>query len=627
MNNTANDLDSLRDDILSAAHTMLEAVQGGAANDDFHEARYRLYDIATRDIKPETFMSLVNDPEIQAVAKRIFPVSCQAGVVEECTIARELLLNPNLTFGHIYRNYYGEIYKVLMEDEMSFLQAQPCIDMQKERVAYIGGGALPIPAILLAQHTGCHVTIVDPHPESCELARDLIKRISMDHLIDVAQEFGETYDYSNDTLIFIANWIVSKNEILGRLSEYTNLKYCIFRTAAEQSLSFIINDLIELSDVYDLGFGLEHRTKKRPDVSLESLILSLPGAHEEITDDEAQINARKQMPEVGEDDVTFCAMMHEQNKRTTRVIDSMTDLIGNTPMLRLDPAKTGLKNIEVYAKLEHMNPFGSIKDRTAWAMLKPHIANIKDKGKSVLELSSGNAARGLQAVAAIHGVQLETVSNRIRVKEMMNALIMQGAKISPITEVDPSDAYSALHFVDDKATAEKEEYYYTDQYRNPANDGTHYSQTGREILEDIGAVDYFFGSVGTAGSSVGISRRLKEANADLDITGVISEKEDYIPGLRHKDEIFEIGPFDEKLYSRIEAVTTLEAIDGMIELSRDYGVMAGPSSGATYMAAIKHLREIDATLDQPVQAVFIVCDRMEMYFSWIAERRPDLFGG
>lgn len=599
----SDSIEILRQDILNSARIMLTASNQTAANDDFHKARYRLYDIATREVTEDVYQTLFEDPEIQAIVNQVFPVSCEAGIEEECKIAEELLKNPNLTFGHIYRNYYGDIYKVLMEDEMRFLEKMPEIDMQFEKVAYIGGGAMPIPAILLAQHTGCHVTIIDPHPRSCDLARQLIKRISMDHLVEVVQAFGETYDYSAETLIFTANWIPSKHDIFAHLNQFSNIKYCIFRTAAEQSLSFIINDKVSLCDICDFGFNLEHQTTKRPDVSLESLIFSVEAT-----------------------DTADCYVVPEAIKTNQgRLVQSMTDLIGNTPILRLDPEKTGLKHIEVYAKLESMNPFGSIKDRTAWAMLKPHMKDIREKGKSVLELSSGNAARGLQAVASIYGSQLETVSNRIRVQEMRQALQMQGAKISPITEVDPSDAYSALHYVDDKASQSKDDYYYTDQYRNPANDGTHYSHTGREIIEDVGPVDFFFGSVGTAGSTVGISRRLKEVNEKLDITGVISEKDDYIPGLRHKDEIFDVGAFDEELYTRIEAISTLDAIQGMVDLSRDYGVMAGPSSGATYFAALEHLRSIDSEMTKPAKAVFVVCDRMEMYFSWIAERRPDLF--
>lgn len=332
-------------------------------------------------------------------------------------------------------------------------------------------------------------------------------------------------------------------------------------------------------------------------------------------------------PDKGYDNVTALRKPLPVDRTLTRkVVDCMSELIGNTPMLRLDPKKTGLKNIELYAKLDHLNPFGSIKDRTAKGMLSPHLETIKQNGQSILELSSGNAARGLQAIASIHGIQLETVSNRIRVEEMRDMLSLQGAKISPMPEgVDSSDAYAALHAVDDIARDQSQAYFYTNQYRNPNNDGTHYATTGQEILDDLGHVDYFIGSIGTAGSSVGISSKLKEGNPELDITGVISEKDDYVPGIRHKDEIFNVGPYKENLYHRLVDIDVQEAIDGILGLVRDYGVMAGPSSGATYMAALKYLRSIDDLQTAPKTATFIVCDRVEMYFSWIKARRPEIF--
>lgn len=315
-----------------------------------------------------------------------------------------------------------------------------------------------------------------------------------------------------------------------------------------------------------------------------------------------------------------------QNEPVRRIVGHMADLIGNTPLLRMDPVKTGLKNIELYAKLEHLNPFGSIKDRTAQGMIGPYLEDISKDGREILELSSGNAARGLQALASIAGIGMETVSSRIRVTEMRKALQLQGARITPIDHlVDPTDAYSALKIVDAKAKRENQQYFYTDQYRNPNNDGTHYETTGREIAEDMGSVDYFIGSVGTAGSTMGISKRLLETNCDLDITGVISEKDDFVPGIRHKDEIFDVGPFDEHRYNRLIDITAQESIDGILSLVRDYGVMAGPSSGATYVAAMRHLKQVDDTLLSPKKAVFVVCDRVEMYFSWIEERRPELF--
>ncbi len=598
-----SDIEFIKNEIFKFGHQIISTKDLSPENDNFHQARYKLYDLAKIEVTADILENIRNDQKLQNLIKQIFPISCEAGIHEECFIAEQLLKKDNLTFGHIFRNYHGEIYEALMNDELKFLESQENISMSDEHITYIGGGALPIPAMLLAQKTGCKITIIDPHTPSCIVSQNLIKRIGLDHLITIVAASGQSYDYTNTSLVFTANWIPDKAGIFSRLTEFNNLKYVIFRSAAEDSLSFIINDFVNICDVCDKGLNLVYKTKKREDISLISLILN------------------KQIEEEPCVHKAPCPKF-----RTPRIINEMTDLIGNTPMLRLDPNKTGLKHIDLYAKLEHLNPFGSIKDRTAWGMLKPHINDLKEKKKSILELSSGNAARGLQAIASINGLQLETVSNRIRVHEMRDMLQLQGAKVTPMAEdLDSSDAYAALKAVDIRAEKDKDHFFYTDQYRNPNNDGTHYSHTGQEIIEDLGSVDYFIGSVGTAGSTMGISRRLKEQNFDLDITGVISEKDDYVPGLRHKDEIFDIGPFKENYYSRLIDIDVQNAIDGILELTRDYGVMAGPSSGATYVAAIRHLREVDKTLSSKKTAVFVVCDRAEMYFSWIKVRRPDLF--
>ena len=94
------------------------------------------------------------------------------------------------------------------------------------------------------------------------------------------------------------------------------------------------------------------------------------------------------------------------------IVDKMTDLIGNTPMLKIDSAVTGLKNIDLYAKLEMMNPFGSVKDRTAWGMIKDDLEHIKSHNMTIYENSSGNTAKSLQAIAGMHGVKFRLVDRK-----------------------------------------------------------------------------------------------------------------------------------------------------------------------------------------------------------------------
>lgn len=520
---------------------------------------------------------------------------------EEYARALLLLGEDNLTFGKIYRSHKGEAQEFLMLDELKWLSSEGGIEMSGQHVAYMADGGVPVAAMLLAQHSGCKVTVIDSAPETAALSQELVRRVGLSHLVDVLRQPAQDVDYSPYTLIWASGNVGAKKPAFNRVLEFSNVQYVVIRAELPENRNFVVNEIVDECKACDCGFKVVHQTPQRLTSNLVSVVMYHAPCHP---------NANKTAVE----------------PVRRRVVDSMVDLVGNTPMLRLDPEKTGLKNIELYAKLEHLNPFGSIKDRTAKAMIAPHIREIAAQNRQILELSSGNAARGLQAIAAIHGTSLETVSNRIRIPEMHKILELQGAKITPIDDKGGTlDALGALKTVDQKATVESDRYFYTDQYRNPANDGTHCATTGREIIEDIGPVDFMIGSVGTAGSTMGLARALRQANEDIDVIGVVSDGVDYIPGIRFKGEIFNVGSFDEKSYRAIQDVSVDEAIDGVIDLMRLYGVMAGPSSGATYHAALKHLRAVDATLTAPKKAVFVVCDRVELYLSWLESRRPELF--
>lgn len=110
------------------------------------------------------------------------------------------------------------------------------------------------------------------------------------------------------------------------------------------------------------------------------------------------------------------------------------------------------------------------------------------------------------------------------------------------------------------------------------------------------------------------------------MVGLVAEKSDFIPGIRNIDEVQEVGIFDPDTYGTIEKVSSDEAIDGMLQLIRRCGILAGPTGGAAYFGAVRHLREIGPRLTEPATAVFLVCDRVESYLSYIRKRRPELLG-
>ena len=108
--------------------------------------------------------------------------------------------------------------------------------------------------------------------------------------------------------------------------------------------------------------------------------------------------------------------------------------------------------------------------------------------------------------------------------------------------------------------------------------------------------------------------------------GVISTKDDFIPGIRNVDETFEVGIYKKELYDSVEVVNSLDSLDAMRMLIQRSGILAGPTSGASYEGTLQYLRNIDSQLTERKTAVFIVCDRFEWYISYIEKRKPEWFG-
>jgi Cysteine synthase len=312
------------------------------------------------------------------------------------------------------------------------------------------------------------------------------------------------------------------------------------------------------------------------------------------------------------------------------LVDKVTDLVGNTPLLRLDPALHGLKNVELYAKLELLNPFGSVKDKSAWTVLKDDIEEIAAQGKTVIESSSGNMAKAMQMLCSMYNVPFKIVTNRIKVPEVKQILQLVGAEVDELPGLsecpDPTDPNDPITFIEQIMAAEPGKYFHTSQYTNTRNIDAHYNLTGKEILKDLESVDFFVGGLGTTGSTRGAGSYLKEHNPDLKNIGVIASKGNLLPGIRNVDEMYEVGLFRRDFYDEIVEVDTDESIDAMLMLIRKAGVLAGPTGGGSLAAALKYLRTIDGELTRKHHCVFIVCDRVEWYLSYLQKHRPQIFG-
>lgn len=313
------------------------------------------------------------------------------------------------------------------------------------------------------------------------------------------------------------------------------------------------------------------------------------------------------------------------------IYSSITELIGKTPLLLINPKVHGLKNIDVYAKLEYYNPFGSVKDRVAFSMLEPILDDVAQGKKTVVEASSGNTAKALAVLCGIHETNFLTVTNRIKQPEVRMILQTLGAAVQELPGMsdcpDPLDPNDFTTVAANLAKADPDSYIYTDQYFNPRNIEAHYKTTGKEIADDLKKVDFYFGFLGTCGSSMGVGSYLKDHNFGTQVYGVVADPGHHVPGGRNMNELWEVGFFKKDFFTEIVSGTSHEAVDGMLELNRKVGMLCGPTSGLCYAAMIKKLRTIDADWKSSERGttVFIACDRMEPYMSYVQKFKPEIF--
>lgn len=313
------------------------------------------------------------------------------------------------------------------------------------------------------------------------------------------------------------------------------------------------------------------------------------------------------------------------------IYTDITQLIGNTPLLEISESVHGVPGLTLYAKLELFNPFGSVKDRSVWGMLHDDLPDIANKGQTIVEMSSGNTAKAAQILASTRGIPFKTITNRIKVREVKEVLQVLGAEIEELPGSsdchDPNDPNDPLVYIQREIQQHPGKRYFMSQYNNEKNITAHYETTGTEIAYDLKKVDYYFAGLGTTGSSRGPATKIRETSPVLQTIGVVAEPSDYIPGIRTKDELLEVGLLRPDFYSEIIAVASSEAVDGAVELARTSGVLGGPTSGAVFAALKQYFAHNPIPPGQNKTAVFIVCDRIESYLSYIKDRRPELFGG
>ena len=275
------------------------------------------------------------------------------------------------------------------------------------------------------------------------------------------------------------------------------------------------------------------------------------------------------------------------------VFSSITDLIGNTPMVdvsRLSPNP----DVRILAKLEGQNPAGSIKDRIAWNMVREAEADgTLSPGRTIIEPSSGNTGIALSMIARTRGYPIKIVMPENVSVERRQALEVWGAEII----VTPGEEGSNGAVARARALADEHpEWAFLYQYANEANPRAHYETTGPEIWRDCPEITHFVAGLGTTGTLMGVGRFLKERNPDIKIVAVEPPLGERVEGLRNLDEGY-IPPVYEKwggpdLLDRKRIVRPRESIEWTRRLA-DVGVFSGISGGAALAGAVKVAGEIE----------------------------------
>ena len=281
--------------------------------------------------------------------------------------------------------------------------------------------------------------------------------------------------------------------------------------------------------------------------------------------------------------------------------------IGNTPLLRLSSIDS---EVPIFAKAEHLNPGGSVKDRAALSMILEgeRSGNLKP-GMTILDATSGNTGIAYAMIGASRGYPVKVCLPRNASKQRKQILRHYGVEI---VETDPmllTDG--AQHVAREIFAGDPEKYFYPDQYNNDANWLAHYETTASEIWEQTaGRVTHFITGLGTSGTFVGVVRRLRELNPALQAFAVQPESPLHgLEGLKHMATALTPGIFDPSLVSDTLEVSTEDALLMTSRLAREQGIFVGPSSGANVIAA----RRLAASLRPPAVVVTVLCDGGERY--------------
>lgn len=299
------------------------------------------------------------------------------------------------------------------------------------------------------------------------------------------------------------------------------------------------------------------------------------------------------------------------------IADSVLEIIGQTPLIRLNrvvPAGAGT----VLAKMENLNPGGSVKDRIALSMVEAaEAAGVLQPGGTIVEPTSGNTGIGLALVAAVKGYRLILTMPEDMSLERRRLLERFGVELvlTPAIEGMTGAVFAAVEIM-----KEHPDYFMPQQFENPSNPEVHHRTTGREIIDaTAGKVDAFVAGVGTGGTITGVGHALREElGAGVEIIAVEPARSPVLSGgragmhgIQGIGASFVPGILDQLVYSEVMRIEDRDAMAMARRLAREEGLLVGISAGANVFAAAK----VAARLGPGKTVVTILCDTGERYLT------------
>jgi S-sulfo-L-cysteine synthase (O-acetyl-L-serine-dependent) len=276
--------------------------------------------------------------------------------------------------------------------------------------------------------------------------------------------------------------------------------------------------------------------------------------------------------------------------------------IGNTPLLRMERVGKEFPNAEFCAKAEWCNPGGSVKDRPALSMIQAGLASgALRAGKTIIDATSGNTGIAYAMIGAAIGYPVKLCLPDSASHERKRILGAFGAELVMTAGDEGTDG--AIRRVHEIVEADPEKYFYPDQYSNPANWQAHYRTTANEIWEQTGGrITHFVAGLGTSGTFVGTTRRLKELNASIHCVSLQPDASFHgLEGWKHMETAIRPAIYDDKLADENLTVSTEEAYRLVKRVAREEGLLISPSAAAALLGCF----QVAACLTKKQHAVIV----------------------